>query len=116
MEQLTTLLEKLAEKLGTTAEYLWEVLVKQAEIQANFEYYGWIISLVIGIVFFLLTVIAFIGGINSDSYDGEMFWVTGWVSLVVVVIMAFVARAYLLGYYTCISNPEYWALKELFNN
>ena len=33
-EQIAPLLEKLAEKLGTTAEKLWGVLVRQARIEA----------------------------------------------------------------------------------
>ena len=34
MEQLTQLLAQLAERLGTTTEYLWGVLIKQAYINS----------------------------------------------------------------------------------
>jgi len=31
-KELVPLLEKLSEKLGTTAEHLWQILIKQAPI------------------------------------------------------------------------------------
>ena len=34
-EQTTKLIEQLAQKLGTTTEYLWSVLLKQAPIDAT---------------------------------------------------------------------------------
>ena len=34
-EQTTILLQKLSESLGTTSEYLWAVLIKQAPISAT---------------------------------------------------------------------------------
>jgi hypothetical protein len=33
MPELTKLLEQLAEKLGTTVEHLWKVLLQQAEVE-----------------------------------------------------------------------------------
>ncbi|GAG32239.1 unnamed protein product, partial [marine sediment metagenome] len=51
MENLTNLLEQLALKLGTTVEYLWEVLVKQAHIVMIQDIIWFCICVIVLVVF-----------------------------------------------------------------
>jgi len=52
MKELTPLLEMLAEKLGTTAEQLWSVLIGQA----NIEFIKYLVGSIIFLVLFLISL------------------------------------------------------------
>jgi uncharacterized membrane protein YczE len=114
-EQTTKLIEQLAQKLGTTAEYLWTVLVKQAHV----EIYIFITTLI-------LTIIgAFLTGLllrNSQKYwEQETAPISAWMSLTFGIIIGIATVVGLIAtianipdVITAINNPEYWALKEVF--
>jgi len=116
MEQLAPLLEKLAEKLGTTVEHLWQVLINQAQVQLQinelwmtFQFWAMI---ALG-VFFLL---ALVGIIFSDDYEEKGIF--GWLSFAIFVVAAIFAACYFGNYtenITLTTNPEYWALKEVLS-
>jgi len=48
-EKTAQMLEKLAQKLGTTSEYLWGVLLKQAPIAAIIELIGILLCVIFGV-------------------------------------------------------------------
>ncbi len=52
--QTAQLLEKLANKLGTTSEYLFSVMVKQAPIEATILLFQYIAIIIFGIILFRL--------------------------------------------------------------
>lgn len=52
-EQTEKLIHSLADKLGVSIEHLWEVLIKQARIEAWTDLYGVGVFLVLGIVWTL---------------------------------------------------------------
>jgi hypothetical protein len=114
-ERTEKLLRELAEKLGTTAEHLWSVLIREAGIEAVTG-----IVLLIGtalslVVFLWLTRLAWIKA--SDS--SEDVWIfpaivlsTG--SLIFAIALAVqVSEVGLIVSGFC--NPEYWAFKQIIH-
>jgi len=114
------LLNRLADKFGTTAEHLWGVLVKQAQIHAANQ-------LIVAVVLVVLWtfMFRFVRGKTTSSdpipeseypegewkSDEAIFaWVWVWGSLVFVLIVVCTTAASCL---TALLNPEYWALKQL---
>jgi hypothetical protein len=111
-KQTTKLLEKLANKLGTTSEYLWEVLLEQATVQG------------FTILFLLLLVILsgiFLYKINKYFWKNEYYGDLDITAIDVVMIIAgivwlVVCIAVILHIPEMIYafvHPEYWALQEI---
>lgn len=116
----TALIEKLADKLGTTAEHLWGVLIAQAPISG-------FVDLIIcsALVFAAVGVVRFVkrktttleptsenGYITAEwEHDGAAlgWFITGifvlGVGTVVLASIQSIAAAFL--------NPEYWALTRV---
>lgn len=108
MEQLTQLLTQLAEKLGTTSEYLWEVLLTQAQL-----------ALVTNSLFLLILIIALVGCILAikslrkewgEDFDKELI-------LPILFVLTFIFTGLIIAtthdIFTLSINPEYWVLKEV---
>lgn len=116
-EGTTKLLEQLAQKLGTTSEYLWGILLKQAPISATMNTLGFIIILLIGIVLYKLHN-SFMINENKTSYYNlgdnlgiPMFIVSiFWFGMVIFV---FAKLPYILnGFF----NPEFWAFNYILDS
>lgn len=111
-EKYAQLLETLATKLGTTAEHLWGVLVRQAPISG-------MTNLVLCIIFALglWKLIIFVkhktNHRNADwYYDRHPAWfgvsvVTAMISIGLLISIPTIVTAF--------ANPEYWALKQLLS-
>lgn len=108
-EQTRQLIESLAAKMGTTAERLWAVLVKQAPIEAGVSF--------ITFCFFICLLILGYKLIKEKTKEFDFdsperilswvlwaFWVTLWVILFACNLSAMIA-----GFL----NPEYWALMKI---
>lgn len=105
------LIRELADKLGTTAEHLWGVLVRQAVIDA-------IPNIILGIVGFCGAILfaSFAWHIfkNRDaSKDDDDLPLCGWL-LVFTFAMLFIMALNIQAIVTALHNPEYWALKQLW--
>lgn len=122
-EELLTRLDALAEKLGTTGEYLWEVLVRQAEIQVYQDLLTSAVLFICGGVLLALGLYllkqstSYVWGGNEDSYttmSGRANRKTGaffsWAGSLFFLILSLSHAASLL---TPLLNPEYWALKQV---
>ncbi|HYD91835.1 MAG TPA: hypothetical protein VEA37_10160 [Flavobacterium sp.] len=117
MKDLTDLLDKLASELGTTAEYLWSVLIKQAPISATVTLIQIAILCVIG--FYLYKAhkrFAQLDQNNDSMYDNQFYLgpVMMCVFLVwgfLIVVAFFSIDEIFYGYF----NPEYWALQKILN-
>lgn len=99
MESLAPLLEKLAEKLGTTSSYLWSVLIKQAFIDG-----------ILSIIFCVLIAI-WTYALWYDGYDEG----TAYAFTMAVIAVLICALVMLYNIPTAFLNPEYWALKEVLS-
>lgn len=116
-EQTAALLGKLAAKLGTTSEYLWGVLLKQAPIQA------WIMAAEYALTIIVIAAIwkcrKPIGEWLKNAADGdaEPVVVIGGIVFVVVAIIWLIACVFCFPeMVTGFLNPEYWALKEILSS
>lgn len=116
MEKITMLLEKLAVQLGTTVEYLWSVLIKQA-----------LISGITNLVLYLLFIIAIIAELrwfkfftenydelcddgNEDAYGAGLI-----IGAFMLMVCAIIAVINLESTLASFFNPEYWALQKVLS-
>ena len=108
-KQILNRIDTLAAKLGTTADHLWTILVRQAKVEA-----------ITDIVWILLvtaaTVLLYMGYrkvLERDSYDDDHWWL-GLIFLSfadgVGIVFAIFA---LLQLPTVLFNPQYWALTQI---
>lgn len=118
MEELTPLLENLAQKLGTTSEYLWGVLLKQAPISAVSQLIQMLITIILGVVLFKLH--------KKFSEEGKSGRTLYWDKEELLTIPMFLAGIgfFILALFQVKNfdniiygffNPEYWALNEVFS-
>jgi hypothetical protein len=118
-EQTTKLVEQLAIKLGTTADYLWSVLLKQAPISALTDLIYFMLISIGGIILFKTH--------KSFSKPGEDTWenkydksdglvVAMGVIAVIWVLLFIVAFLSLGNVINGFFNPEYWALNQILSN
>ena len=114
-EKITQLLEGLAIQLGTTTEYLWSVLVKQAYVAAIS---GTIQVILLSLFTFALYRVS-IGTYHKVNPDKGMGWEEIiYIPLIIVgVVVAVVWLCFLQQYpdllMSAIFNPEYWALNHI---
>ena len=116
MEQVTELLKELAEKLGTTVEHLWGVLLVQAQVQ-----------MIILLVLFVGTILSFISWLpyfrwvmkkELNDWDAE----EGIFAFVVLIIWGIITGCLIIvsfvsieTFVTVIKNPEYFALQKVLS-
>lgn len=118
MENLTELLEKLAEKLGTTTEYLWGVLIKQAPISAASDLLYFILVVFGGIVLYKVH-----RKLAKEEDDGDSIYYDLEEAAIVPMVFASIVWAILFivcffsidNIITGFFNPEYWALDEVMS-
>jgi len=117
-ENTTKLIEQLAQKLGTTSEYLWGVLLKQAPIDATINLIQIIIVLLFGWILYKIYKKIIKNTDSTNSYYSKYEEATS-----VPMAMGLLVFAILLIYaFSCIGdvingyfNPEYWALDRIIN-
>lgn len=106
-DETIKMLEALAVKMGTTAEYLWEVLVTQAVIG------GWINIACCLAVLAIVCVLDIIVLKKRDDllYDDKIMVTTfAWALTAVALAFCLVKISFAVN---AIANPEYWALKQV---
>ena len=113
MKEITPLLEELAKKIGTTTEYLWTALIRQAPINSVINIVEWIIMA-------FVTWLAWKGfkkaWKKAEKENWDEFWVicplfVGIAFLILWIVALFSISSTITGFV----NPEYWALKEILN-
>lgn len=102
-------IELLAQKLGTTVEFLWAVLLKQAPIYAISN----TVQLCVYLCAFALWVRYLLKNVGNYGFIDD-------VMPILVVITSFVGFALAIYVFleppmilTAIFNPEFWALKQI---
>ena len=100
--------QQIAAKLGTTSEYLWGVLLKQAPIYA-FTTTLEIIAMGIGIYLYAKHFNKFQEWFDDEIACGMVVGLT----TVVVVVIGFVAIASVPHVITALLNPEYFAFSKI---
>lgn len=110
-EKYAQLLETLASKLGTTAEHLWGVLVRQAPISGA-------VDLVLCIILALAAwkLFAFVKRKTADPQSEWRFDpLPGVLVALVATILSALAMLHIPGIVSAFANPEYWSLKQLLS-
>ena len=116
MENLTALLEKLAEKLGTTTEYLWGVLIRQAPISAITDLIYFMLVILGGIALYKIHKRLMKEDESGDSvyYNLEEGAIVPMAIAVIIWAVIFIICFFSLGnMINGFFNPEYWALDEV---
>lgn len=117
MEQLTPLLERLAEKLGTTVDHLWLVTVNQAHVYVI----SWLLYLAIavlsfgGLVYMARLYEKFSENIMGDDWRSTCTMIGAIVFGILAIGITIHHMVTFEDFITAIYNPEYWALKEILN-
>ena len=116
LQALTT----LADKLGTTSEYLWGVLLKQAPITGVIDMVTVIVLVVLVVLWarFVQRKTSIPKQTENDRYpraewenEGAFF---SWVSVFIMVLMVSLMVCRLSTTVAALVNPEYWAFKQIF--
>lgn len=117
-EKVFEALKLLAAKLGTTADFLWDVLIRQAYIEG-------ITSIIIAsvpfilLIFYMIFVKWFFKNVERLEDDHENIWCACWITSVVLgaALMVTIALSIcqIKHIVTVFLNPEYWALEQILN-
>jgi len=110
-KELINLLEGIANKMGSTTEHLWEILVRQAPIECC--KYIIQIFLFLGITGLFLWSLYYL--LISDEEMEEKAWI-GLIFFVLILACLGATTELIYRMITVIKNPEFWALKELLSN
>lgn len=105
-EKTTELIERLAAKLGTTADHLWGVLLRQAPISS-------MTSAAIIFVFAAVLFLAFRLAREVREEDSAAFAWIYWVIGVIVFTICATISAHNIA--TGLLNPEFWALDYILD-
>jgi hypothetical protein len=117
-ENTTALLEKLATKLGTTSEYLWGVLIRQAAISATTDLIYVILIGCLGVAIWKLHKRFLKKDAHGDTVyeNNEGLVVTPMLCAAIIFGFAAIWAFFAIGdIFTAYLNPEYWALKEILD-
>ncbi len=105
-------LTALANKLGTTAEYLWGVLLKQAPLTGAMSLMmmtAWIVVCVL-----LVRYVRSKTRGTDPEWDDEMVRIFSRIGVgLVCAVLAMVITLELGNAVNAIVNPEYWALRQI---
>lgn len=123
-EKTNQLLQQLSEKMGTTVEHLWVILINQAK----YDIITSVIQMVFMAAFIFITIrlhIKFSKPINTK--DGLSYYYNLYSKkeelLIVPMMFAGIASIIMMMFFLAgfddlmcaILNPEYWALRQIIN-
>lgn len=117
-EQTAKLVEQLAQKLGTTADYLWSVLLKQAPISALTDLIYFVLISIGG--YFLLKVHKNFS--KEDEYGDSKYYDNDDLAPIMITIAFIWAILFIVSFFGIgnvingLFNPEYWALDEILSS
>ena len=117
--QTTELLEKLAVQLGTTAEYLWSVLLVQARISAMTDLIFLILAILSGYLLYRTHRYLSQGTEDAHSiyYEKEEAVMIPMIIGLIIWITFFLVMFFSIGnIISGLFNPEYWALNKILNS
>lgn len=119
-EKYQALIEALANKLGTTAEHLWGVLVRQAPISGVVDLVLCIVIATVTVWFVSLVKHKTTAPAATDEYrhpraewQEEAAFLAWAVALIAGVFALVCVICSAEGIAAAFANPEYWALKQL---
>lgn len=118
-EQTMKLIDQLAQKLGTTTEYLWSVLLKQAPISAITDLIFVAFTIFVGFVIYKVhkLLLSENDGENSIYYNLEEAAVVPMIFVSIIWAIMFIACLFSIGnIINGFFNPEYWAFDKILSS
>lgn len=108
-ENTAIILKELADKLGTTAEYLWAALLKQSVISGT-------VSLVMTSATIIIAAVAvWLAWEKTTKCDFDIKMLVRVPTLFFVFVIAIIIADTLATTIAAFFNPEYWALMQILN-
>lgn len=121
-ENITKLLEQLAQKMGTTTEYLWGVLLRQAPISSTISLIQFLATILFGFALWKIhkRLVKTEKGDRYEENGYEKYEMAAILPMIFGLILFAILFIYHLsaigdiinGYF----NPDYWALKEIISS
>lgn len=109
-EQILQRIDALAAKLGTTAQYLWGVLIRQARIEVIENIICIAVFVAFGYAMFRVCAKYAHAWEDCDNFPEAMASVFSGIAVVICMIVVAVAFC---SIWTPLLNPEFWALKQV---
>ena len=117
-DQTSQIIEQIAQKLGTTSQYLWGVLIKQAPIDATVLLIQTLLIVALGVVLLKLH-----RKFSDRSKGDSMYYLHEEALVIPMLIGALFFTVLSIVCFTCIGNivngyfnPEYWALHNILES
>lgn len=116
MEKIADVLEILAKQLGTTVEFLWGVLLKQAKVESMLA----LVAIIVSSLFVIIALaLLWYGykihksniGVSTFERTDPFGWFMGGIVISLFSLIAIGVNTY--NYIIATYNPEYWALNEI---
>ena len=116
-------LEQLSAKLGTTTEYLWGVLLKQAHVSATINLIQMTLVILFGVILYKVHRRLMKKDNDNDKYSETGYDKYEEAAIIPMILAALTFVVLLLISFACIDdiingyfNPEYWALDKLISS
>jgi amino acid transporter len=113
--KITNLLEGLANKLGTTTDHLWNVLMHQAHIEA-FKNIATIVFFIIADTLMFKYAFKHNKDKNLKNTKGDFESIAMLLFVVILVFIIVITVNLLPETIDAIFNPEYWALHNILKS
>ncbi len=117
MDNTSKILELLAQKLGTTTQYLWLVMINQAKIDAMITLFKYGIMAIVGYI--LLRLHKKLSLEDKDGYssydNNEIYGILMFGAAIVYCTLLITALFFIGDVINGFFNPEYWALNKILN-
>lgn len=98
------MIKELADKLGTTAEHLWAVLVRQAVVEATTN------LILFGAVSLVALFFAGWAWVHKDRHDDHEFRPA---TFIIITLLVGIGGAVLSSEIPQLLNPEYYAFQQI---
>jgi len=113
--ETTKLIEQLAVKLGTTSEYLWSILIKQAPISATIDLLLLILIIIGGVTLYKLNKHFANRGNTMCYYSSESLTIAMIVGTSIWIVFAIPSVLLIDNIIQGYFNPEFWAVNYIFD-
>lgn len=117
-DNTSKLLEVLATKLGTTTEYIWGILIKQAHVSAITDAISLSITILCGIILYKLHKYF----VKKDKDYNNLYERSDELLTILMCVLTIIWAIILVIQTLCIgdivngfANPEYWALDQILS-
>ena len=115
-KEVLTAIEKLADKLGTTAIELFGYFLKEAKL---YKIYFWV-ELIVGVIFSIIGIVladnTYLAIFDDEYTILQLFgFIIGCIFSLIGIIIFIVSLFSITSYIRAIKNPEYDAISNLFS-